>query len=138
MNLTTDWKAVKWFKPTEFGDYADKMDPLLIYSIDRLREIAGRPIIINSHYRPGDPGQHGLGKAVDIVIVGLRVLDQFLLAEKSRLFAGLGIYCYWHRPGLHVDVRDLQPHECGARWGRNAAGLYVALDGKFLIECGGR
>jgi len=129
--MNIDWEKVRYFKRHEFHD-ADKLDPLLIYSIDALRDAAGRSIKINSDYRPGDPGQHGLGRAVDIVISGLHVVDQFLLAEKTRLFSGIGIYPHWNRPGIHVDIRTLQPHEPGARWARDIAGNYVALTWAFM------
>jgi uncharacterized protein YcbK (DUF882 family) len=127
-----DWSKVKWFKPSEFGQYANQMDPLLIYSLDALRDFVKRPIRINSAFRPGDPGQHGLGKAADIVIAGLGCVDAFLVAEKTRLFSGIGIYPYWHLPGIHVDVRDLRPSEQGARWARNKDNVYVTLDWAFI------
>ena len=126
-----DWAKVKYFKPSEFK-HPDKLDPLLIYSLDALRTAAGRPITINSDYREGDKGQHGAGRAVDVVIHGLPVLDQFFIAEKTRLFAGIGIYPHWNTPGIHVDIRPLQPHEPGARWARDAAGNYVALNWEFV------
>ena len=126
-----DWTKVRFFKPSEF-QYPDKVDPLLIYSLDALRAAAGRPITINSDYRPGDKGQHGTGRAVDIVIRGLHVVDQFLLAEKTRLFAGIGIYPHWNTPGIHVDIRPLQPHEQGARWARDKDGKYVPLTWEFI------
>ena len=129
--MNIDWEKVRYFKRHEFHD-ADKLNPLLIYSLDALRHAAGKPIKINSDYRPGDPGQHGLGKAVDIVIGGLHVVDQFLLAEKTRLFSGIGIYPHWNRPGIHVDIRTLTPHEPGARWAKNAAGVYVSLNWEIL------
>jgi uncharacterized protein YcbK (DUF882 family) len=134
--LKTDWTKVKYFNAEEKWGDADKMNPLLVYSLDALRKIAGRPIIINSGYRPNDPGStHRNGDAADIVITGLSVIDQFLLAEKTRLFSGIGVYPFWNRPGLHLDVRPLRANQHGPRWGRNAAGVYVALDSKFLIEC---
>ena len=126
-----DWSKVRHFKPSEFS-HPDNLDPLLIYSLDALRVAAGKPIIINNDYRAGDPGQHGLGRAADIVIVGLSVVDQFLIAEKTRLFSGIGIYPHWNRPGIHVDIRTLQPHEPGARWARDIAGNYVALTWAFM------
>lgn len=125
------WETVKYFEPSEFNE-PDKLVPLLVYALDTLREFAGRPIIVNSSYREGDDGTHGRGEAADIVITGHNVLDQFLLAERTRLFAGIGVYPYWNRPGLHLDVRRLKPHQHGARWGRNAAGDYVPLNAKFL------
>ena len=129
--LKIDWDLVKFFKPSEFK-HPEKMEPLLIYSLDKLRKQAGSPIIVNSDYREGDSGQHGQGKAVDIVISGMSVVDQFLLAEKSRMFSGIGIYPFWNRPGLHLDIRELPLGEPAARWAQNAAGIYVGLDMKFL------
>ena len=129
--MNIDWEKVRYFKRHEFHD-ADKLNPLLIYSLDALRHAAGKPIKINSDYRPGDPGQHGLGKAADIVISGFSVVDQFLIAEKTRLFSGIGIYPYWNSPGIHVDIRTLKPHEPGARWARNEKGVYVSLDWAFI------
>ena len=127
----TDWKKVRYFKASEFS-HPESLDPLLIYSLDALRAAAGKPIKINCDFRPGDPGQHGLGKAADIVISGFSVVDQFLIAEKTRLFSGIGIYPYWNRPGIHVDVRSLKPHEPAARWARNAAGVYVQMTWEFI------
>ena len=131
--MEIDWSKVKHFKRTEAWGDPDKINPLLVYSLDALREFKGRAIIINNAYRPDDPGStHKNGDAADVVIVGLSVIDQFLMAERTRLFSGIGVYPFWNRPGLHLDVRSLQPHQHGPRWGRNAAGIYVALDAKFL------
>ena len=130
--IKTDWTKVKHFSPEEDWGDPDKMNPLLIYSLDALRKFSGRIIVVNNGYREGDDGEHGKGNAADVVIMGLSLLDQFLLAEKTRLFTGIGIYPFWNRPGLHLDVRELQPNEHGARWGRNAAEIYVPLNGKFI------
>ena len=134
--LKTDWTKVKYFNAEENWGDPDKMNPLLIYSLDALRELAGRPIIVNSGHRPNDPGStHRNGDAADVVITGLSVIDQFLLAEKTRLFSGIGVYPFWNRPGLHLDVRPLRANQHAPRWGRNAAGVYVALDAKFFRLC---
>lgn len=134
MRLETDWSKVKYFKKEEFNE-PDKMNPLLVYSLDRLREECGKPIIINSSYRANDLGStHRNGDAADIVIVGVQsVLDQFFIAEKTRLFSGIGVYPWWNRPGLHVDVRELKPCEVAKRWLRNRHGDYVALTAKNLL-----
>lgn len=134
-----DWTKVKHFKPGErWGsdgvsneEALTRLNPLLIYSLDALREFAGRPIIVNNAVR-NDSGTHGRGDAADIVITGLHVVDQFLMAERTRLFAGIGCYPHWNRPGLHLDVRQLQPHQHGPRWCRNAAGFYVPMTWKEL------
>ena len=130
--MMTDWSKVRFFEPWEFFGYADMMSPLLIYSLDALRKFVGRPIRINNAFRPGNGGTHGRGEAADIVITGLHVVDQFLMAERTRLFAGIGIYGFWNRPGLHLDIRQLQPHQHGPRWCRNAAGFYVPMTWKEL------
>lgn len=131
--MMVDWKKVRYFKKSEFA-HPESLDPLLIYSLDALRAAAGKSIRINCDFRPGDPGQHGLGKAADIVISGFSVVDQFLIAEKTRLFSGIGIYPYWNSPGIHVDIRTLKPHEPGARWARNEKGVYVPLDWAFISK----
>lgn len=127
-----DWQKVKFFKPTEAWGNPDKLNPALVYALDALRAMTGRKITINNAYRAGDDKEHGKGNAADIVIEGLSVIDQLIAAERTRLFTGIGIYPYWNKPGLHVDVRDLKPGEHGARWARNEKGVYVALDWAFI------
>lgn len=139
-----DWKKVKYFKPTEnWGTLDGKtcppeeairhLNPLLVYCLDALRAFVGKPIIIHCAYRPNDPGStHHKGDAVDFHIAGMPVVDQFLMTERTRLFAGIGVYPFWNNPGLHADVRQLRPNQHGPRWGLNAAGIYTALDSKFL------
>ena len=127
-----DWSKVKHFNKNEnWGDWK-KVDPWLIYCLDALREIANRPIIIHCAYAENghsDNSQHYKGKAADIHIKGLNVVDQYLIAEKSNLFNGIGVYPFWNNPGLHIDIRNVP-----ARWGRNAANIYMPLDSKFLLS----
>jgi hypothetical protein len=127
----TDWSLVKFFSPTEFN-FPERMEARLIYNLDKLRKLAGKAIRINDSYRLNDNKQHGLGKAVDIVIEGMHWLDQYILVERSGLFTGIGAYPYWNTPGVHADIRDLLPGEPGARWARNAAGVYVSFDANFI------
>ena len=132
--MNINWEYVRFFKPTEFVS-PELMSPILIYALDALRAKVGRPFIVHSSYRGGDEGTHGKGLAVDGHFDGVPLIDQFLAAEKSLLFGGIGLYPHWNNPGIHVDVRNVTKEKGGARWGRNAAGVYVALDSKFLIEC---
>ena len=74
------WQYVKNFKRSEFDSKdregtGDLMHPLLVYRLDALRELVGRPFIINSGYRTiehnkaigGAPqSAHISGEAVDI------------------------------------------------------------------------
>ena len=134
------WDVIKWFKPSErWGsdqvsneEALTRIEPELIHKLDLFRETIGLPIHVNNAVR-NDQGTHGRGQAADIVIGnGIPVVDQFLLAEKSGLFSGIGVYPFWNRPGLHVDIRNLDPGQPGARWARNSQGVYVALSAQFL------
>jgi uncharacterized protein YcbK (DUF882 family) len=132
-----DFSKVKFFKASEFFGDADKMSPQLIFALDHLRAIVNRPIKINSAYRAEDPGStHKSGLAVDIVISGLSLMDQYLVAEKTGLFAGIGLYPYWATPGLHLDVRKLKKGELGKRWIRDRKDNYIALNADNLKRCG--
>ena len=131
-----DWEKVRYFKKTEFGADADKMSAQLIYALDHLRHICGRPIRVNSAYRAIDPGStHSAGLAADIVISDLSLIDQYLLAEKTGLFSGIGLYPYWGKPGLHLDVRKLKKLELGKRWIRDNKNNYIALNADNLKRC---
>ena len=132
--MNINWDNVRFFKPSEFVS-PELMSPEIIYALDALRAKLGRPFIVHTSYRGGDEGTHGSGLAVDGHFVGVPLIDQFLAAEKSLLFGGIGLYPYWNRPGLHLDVRVTTKEKGGARWGRNAAGVYVVLNSKFLLEC---
>lgn len=129
--MVIDWKKIKHFKPSEFSE-PNKMEPLLIHCLDRLREIVKQPIIVHSSFRAGDTGTHGRGEAVDIHIKGLNVVDQFLIAEKTRLFSGIGVYPFWNNPGLHLDVRELKLNQAAARWLRDERGIYLAITAETL------
>lgn len=130
------WCDVKHFKPKEFTykgkDVSNEMDYYLINRLDQFREMVGKPIVIHSSYRESDTGYHGTGEAVDFHIAGINVFDAFLLAEKSGLFGGIGVYPNWNNPGLHLDIRQ-KP----SRWGcwtptdPKKKNIYVPLDSEF-------
>lgn len=124
-----DWKGIRYFKPSEWGEWW-RVSRSLIVSVDRWRGVLGRPVRVHNAYEPSghtDGSLHYEGKAVDLHVEGLHVVDQFLAAERSGLFDGIGIYPFWINPGLHLDKRPET-----ARWARNAAGLYVSIDWAFL------
>lgn len=131
----TDFDKIRYFKPNEFGGDADKMSPQLLYAIDHLRHICNRPIKVLSAYRAEDQGStHSAGLAVDIIINGLSLMDQYLVTEKLGLFTGIGLYPKWG--GLHVDVRKLKKMELGKRWIRDKQDNYIALNAENLKRCG--
>ncbi len=97
-------------------------------------------VYITSALRPGDPGQHGQGLAIDVVAPALHLLDFYLLAEKSNQFTGLGVYPTWHYAGntvggLHLDLRLGK----NARWmglGNDRNQKYIALTTENLKASG--
>ena len=99
----------------------DGVDPLLVQSLQELRDIIKRPIRINSGCRcprhNQDVGgeidsQHLLGKAADVVVSGVDPGTIARIAERIPAFkqGGIGIYNTF----THLDVRDNGP----ARWDR--------------------
>lgn len=126
-----DWKDIKYFKPYEFNE-PDKMEYHFINRLDQFREMVGKPIIVHSSYRE-DSDTHKQGIAVDIHIVDMNVLDMFLLAEKSDLFKGIGVYPNWNSPGLHIDMRNKEARwGCWTPTGTGKKNIYVPLDSAFI------
>ena len=94
------------------GSHLVKLDEELIDKLQKLRELIGKPITVNSGYRTteynkkigGAPkSQHIEGKAADITVKGLTPLQVKEYAEKVG-FRGIGIYNTF----THVDVRTTQ------------------------------
>ena len=127
------WKKIKHFTEKENWGDVSKVNPYLIMALDALREMVGKPIVIHCAYDESghkNNSMHYVGKAADIHIVGMNIVDQYLAVEKLGTFNGIGVYPHWNNPGLHVDLRT-KP----GRWGRDAHGNYVALNSKFLEKC---
>ena len=86
---------------------------------------------INSDFRDDDKGQHGLGKAIDLVFYfrtpgDVNVIEQFVFALRFN-WSGIGFYPYWFIPGIHVDTRELnKPYK--ALWWRGKDRKYYAGD----------
>ena len=101
------------FKLKEFschdGSDVVKIDSDLIIKLQALRDIIGKPIVINSGYRTTEynkqirgasRSQHIYGKAADIAISGVNPEE---VAKKAEALGFLGIGLYdW---GCHVDTR---------------------------------
>lgn len=84
---------------------------------------------INSTWREGATGQHPLGRAIDFVFFretpgDIDVIEQFRFA-RDYPWGGIGMYPYWHAPGLHVDTRQGCDHV--ATWYRDKAGNYKSI-----------
>jgi uncharacterized protein YcbK (DUF882 family) len=117
------WSCLRYFKSTEsWGDpeaiSGNPAGRVLLYQLDDLRGYVGRPIHIHSAYRPGDPGFHGSGCAVDVHIDGLSLWDQFMAAIRFQ-FSAIGVYPAWNNPGLHLDTRPMASGQPRAMWAWN-------------------
>lgn len=117
------------------------LESSVVNELHRLEIFLKTEIIITSGFREGDKGEHGLGRAVDIVVpsFGGRLFDLFLAAERFS-FKGIGIYPTWTANGkvvggLHLDTRK-SPE---ARWmglGSGKSQQYVALNKENLKKHG--
>lgn len=129
------WDNSQYFKKSEnWGDWK-MMDEGLMWELESMRKYIDKTMIIHCGYEKRDNADstHNLGIAVDLHIVGLNLIDQFLLASRFN-FNGIGVYDnkIWNNPGLHLDKRE------GAfrkYWGCTKVGgkpQYVALDNTFI------
>ncbi|MGB9235533.1 MAG: D-Ala-D-Ala carboxypeptidase family metallohydrolase [Terriglobales bacterium] len=106
-----------------------KIEDVLIVALERLRALAGRPVVVHDGYRcPAhneqvggvNGSEHTRGMAADVSIPGLSLQQMYELALQVPMFfcGGIGVY---DSSFLHVDVR---PHS--ARWAR-VRGQYVGI-----------
>lgn len=127
MNIAA-WNMVHNFKMAEFNEPM-MMDQDLMFKLDTMRTWVGRPFIIHVSYATeghSEDSTHYYGKAVDGHFEGLTIAEQYVYAEAFN-WQGLGVYPYWHKPGIHVDNRLIGPTEKAARWWRDRDGTYKAL-----------
>ena len=128
-----DWARVRHFKPWELGASWERLDPVLIYTLDDLREFIGHPIQVApiheafavTGHSPG--GQHPKGQAVDCHVEGIPLLDAWLAAERFPAFLGIGLYPFWRHPGLHLETQNTAGAPRRARWIRESDGAYAAV-----------
>lgn len=106
-------RAWKWrdFEPVEIaskGDGSILIDQEAMNRLQRMRDLMGKPLIINSAYRDplhnarvgGAPrSMHKYGRAFD-VSCRFKDRENLVAAAKEAGFSGLGFYNSW----LHVDT----------------------------------
>ena len=106
-------------------------EPRLLDALEKLRELAGRPVIVTSGFRcpehnrrvGGKPNSlHTRGLAADVRILGQSVRKMYELARQIETFDQGGIGVYPDEVFIHVDAR---PNP--GRWAR-VNGHYVGLD----------
>ena len=108
-------KDLQYFELAEFRDshspYETKMDRDFLRKLDRLRDLVGFPIHINSGYRspkhPDEsykrtPGTHNKGIAADIMAVNTYQRLRILKYALQLGFTGIGIY----PRHIHLDTRN--------------------------------
>lgn len=108
------------FSDREFGDWAGRIHPALLFALDVLRETLEAPVVISP--APGSLGRRlggskslhnvdvfGMVYAADVLLpLSCGAADGFEVACNLRLFSGVGVYPFWKpRAGLHLDVRHL-------------------------------
>lgn len=107
--------------------YPDKMSNQIINTLDQfIGQVGSLPTIL-SDYRPGDPRQHGSGKAVDVVWPEIDPLIIWQKARAAQLFSGLGIYLNEQNAvSFHFDVRSDRHPSSPALWGDTIKIVYDA------------
>jgi uncharacterized protein YcbK (DUF882 family) len=128
------WNGKNWY---DIRDQAgQEISAELNELLDCLDSTSGGKVIIHRLTdEDADRGsQHRFGRAADLHIGDLHVVDQYLLVERLDP-GGLGIYgrdVWKMTPGLHVDVRVSVP---AARWACKMVDgkrEYVALDKEYF------
>lgn len=109
------WSKVKFFRPEEFGEHSEQIDPRLVYALDELRLQTGKRIIITRSHDPraNKTSQHRGFGAVDIAFPGTppwKGFDLLVTALRIEAFKGFGLYSDWRFEGepcagLHLDLR---------------------------------
>ncbi len=127
------WDFVKHFKPEEFNE-PQKIDPSLIYLIDKIRDGYGCPIRINASYATtghSPNSYHYKGLALDFVFLENKpdYLRQFIYLSRFLAIGGLGFYLDWHMPGWHIDLRKVRKRVMWFR--RNGVYCY---DYKYFVK----
>lgn len=135
------FENLKFFKRTENWGDPDRMNPILLKTLDNFRAFVGKPIVITCGTQGvhADESEHYKGNAVDLICPGVKLLDLYLAAERFP-FTGIGVYPDWRYKeqtvgGLHVDIREVAHLSFGARW-MGYAGSYHALTFENLKKFG--
>ncbi len=131
-----DFQRIEHFTMKEIPGW-DKMKFEVIKRLDEMRHGDGEAMkwyfIITSAYREGKPGvrysYHHDGMAIDGMMIDrkthlpLPLPKQFIIAERWG-WGGIGLYPFWARPGLHLDIRPYSEYDRHARWYRDRNGNY--------------
>lgn len=108
------------FLSRDMFEYPDQVHFSILTALDTFidRYLNGQSIHILSDYRPGDPRQHGVGRAIDFEVAGAIPTTVWSLLQGSKLFSGLGLYLNDRGAvSFHVDTRTTRTVDNPALWG---------------------
>ena len=133
-------RKIKNFERSEWATRPSMVNKELIFLVDELTSYVkkrhdGSVCIIHVAYETSghtQDSQHYHGLAVDLHFSGLALMEQYFCAERFP-FTGIGVYPYWNRPGLHLDIRKLANRQ-GARWWKDKDDEYQELDISLLSQ----
>ena len=122
---------VVYFKEEEFERVHERWAPLL-WELDKLRGYIGRAIGISESNPMPHPSSshmadslHYHGRAVDCHVKNYPLWEFFLAASRFK-FTEIGVYPYWHSPGLHLGMSS-KINPVRKYWWRDANGSYRAI-----------
>lgn len=118
------WNHIRHFKPTEAWGDPSRMNGLLLFLLDSIRDRWGDArFIIHCGFETGGHEKnsfHKFGAAVDFHIDSAlsfpeQITRMEAILKELQVFdrVGLGVYPDWNHPGFHLDVRGSY-----SRWGR--------------------
>jgi uncharacterized protein YcbK (DUF882 family) len=129
------WRILDYFdKDDSWGD-ANKMDPMLLILMEKIRcnLPQGCGIKIHCGYKINGRENNSLhyqGKAADFHVIGIDFLTaesliiDYLYRRRLIDFVGFGIYPDWEDPGFHLDIRGTRKS-----WARTDTGYMPYADG---------
>lgn len=110
-------KPLRYFTPSEFGEWWPLMSTDLLTKLDEFRHRLGVPVRISPHPRAigrydgvTNASQHNVDmwgevRAADVMFEGV-TLERAYQVAKEVGFSGIGAYPHWQpTQGLHLDVR---------------------------------
>ena len=129
------WDHLNHFNEGEKWGKPDHMDHDFLMELESYRRYVGRKIHIHCGWEKRKKFSYHDTipcPAADLHVEGLHPVEMFLTASRFK-FTGVGVYPWWHNPGIHLDMRPLKIGQNRAMWGSTAAWVYVRLDRDFLF-----
>lgn len=103
-----DWRNINYFVPREWAQDPNRVAKGLVYTMDKVRLVAGCPVVIHEAYAEdghSEGSYHYVGLAVDFHFKGLSYIQQFVVLSSFTYFGCIIFNPHWNSPGWHVDGR---------------------------------